>query len=345
MSSKENTIIEYLMDEIKSGKLSEGDRVPSQYKLAEMFLINKETANKALNKLVGQGVLKRKAGRGGTVVSKDVSYPKGVIGFLVYLSEGDATGFFGKILCGAQHAAHRRKYQLVFYDCNPFEINSFLNQINNTNIQGLLSSRFGMHPDNLSFPVMYVDVSESKDYGSINITYNDGYDGGCVIAEHLIKCGHRDIVFATTMANYHNMYQRWQGFAECLKKHGVSRVNERLFEVNGNSANYKALYDNIKKEFPNATAVSFSSDSEAYDFYAFLRNNGIDVPRNISITGFGAIQELHKIIKITSIEQHPVDVGFQAANKLIDIIEGKQQGPLNVIVPIELFPGETVALI
>ncbi len=58
-----------LKDRIKSGELKEGDMIPTEFQLAEMFHVSRPTIRRALNDLVVDGYLRRVKGTG-TFVTK-----------------------------------------------------------------------------------------------------------------------------------------------------------------------------------------------------------------------------------------------------------------------------------
>ena len=62
-------IVENLLDQIESGKLSPGDRLPPERELSEKFGVNRLTLRRALQKLELQGLLIRRQGAG-TFVSE-----------------------------------------------------------------------------------------------------------------------------------------------------------------------------------------------------------------------------------------------------------------------------------
>lgn len=57
----------YIVQEIKDGRLKEGDRVSSEKELAEQFGVSRITSKKALEKLADSGVIKRIQGKGSFV--------------------------------------------------------------------------------------------------------------------------------------------------------------------------------------------------------------------------------------------------------------------------------------
>ncbi len=67
-------IYDFLFEEIRSGKLLPGVRVPSETKLAAQFNVSRMTARKAVDGLVNRGVLFRQQGKGTFVAQNVVSY-------------------------------------------------------------------------------------------------------------------------------------------------------------------------------------------------------------------------------------------------------------------------------
>ena len=64
-------IIDYILKEIEEGHLSEGDLIPSEKELDEMFSVSRTTTRRAMNELVSQGYLLRMQGKG-TYVHRQV---------------------------------------------------------------------------------------------------------------------------------------------------------------------------------------------------------------------------------------------------------------------------------
>lgn len=65
----------YLLDEIAAGRLSEGDRTPSEPELASKFATTRATVAKAFQQLVYEGVIVRRAGSGTFVARPALSAP------------------------------------------------------------------------------------------------------------------------------------------------------------------------------------------------------------------------------------------------------------------------------
>ena len=99
MKNKVDVLYETLLEHILQGKYKQGDKFPSEYELADMYGINKSTANKAVARLVENKYLFRTHGRGGTVVADSTNHFKGMIGYKLLLLSGGA--YSSQLLKGA----------------------------------------------------------------------------------------------------------------------------------------------------------------------------------------------------------------------------------------------------
>ncbi|AYD04477.1 GntR family transcriptional regulator [Neorhizobium sp. NCHU2750] len=68
-------IEQHLRDEIAAGRLGAGDRIPSEPELARDFATTRSTVAKALQQLVFEGVIIRRAGSGSYVAPRSLSAP------------------------------------------------------------------------------------------------------------------------------------------------------------------------------------------------------------------------------------------------------------------------------
>jgi GntR family transcriptional regulator len=64
---------QYLIQEIKSGRLKPGDMVPSEREMSELYGISRMTVRQALQELVNEGILVREKGKGSFVAEPKIS--------------------------------------------------------------------------------------------------------------------------------------------------------------------------------------------------------------------------------------------------------------------------------
>ena len=58
-----------LLDDIRAGRLTEGDKLPNEYELAEQFAVSRATVREAIQGLLETGHLARQRGNGTFVAS------------------------------------------------------------------------------------------------------------------------------------------------------------------------------------------------------------------------------------------------------------------------------------
>lgn len=336
--SKEDTIIGFLMEQIRSGELKPGDKILSEYELSERFGVNKSTANKAVSKLVARGILKRLRGPAGTVVGKKVSSGKSIAYQTILLS---GQTFCAKMLKGAARAARASGYAIQYYEAeNPGD--QLWKDISDSGVSGVLTTGAGRQPEDYSLPVMHVGLIMDGNY---NYVHSDDAQGAARLAELLLQRGHRSPVMIFEQLNYISQY-RIRSFSDVFKTAGIDSVESRIQIINPakifNPAN---AYTDIMNRFPDCTALVCSSDHVAIRMLQYLEFHGIKVPEQLSLTGFANMQEYQSIRHITTVDQFPEDIGYTACQQLIELLEGRRHEPVQSLLHTEVLAGETVGKI
>jgi GntR family transcriptional regulator of arabinose operon len=333
--SKVNSIIESLLDRISSGELKPGDKIPSEYELAERFDINKSTANKAVTRLVERGVLRRLRGAAGTVVG--AARPRGVIAYRSSLLSGYT--FCARMMKGAAMAARQRGYSLQYYE-NEEDEDRLWRDIAISGAAGVLATCAGAPPENYPLPVMQTGAVCQGNY-----THSDDFSGAAELAKLLISRGHRSpaLLFENTTGV---MELRIRGFTDIFRKAGLESPESRVQIISqAGLFNPGNEHHDICRKFPDSTVAVCGSDHIAIKLIQYLESHGVQVPEQFSVTGFGNMREYQSIRPITSVNQFPEDIGHTACRQLIELIEGRTKGPVQVLTHTDIVRGDTVGQI
>lgn len=336
---KQEQIADKLMEEIHSGRWTKGDKLPSEGEIADRFMVNKLTANKAIGILVGKDYCRRSSGRGGTVVTWQEGGFKGIIGCF----QGNQNSYFHAITRGIESVIHQRNYLMAYFIklVNLSGI-SVEQQLARSEIKGLISvqANFG----DLPFPLIVVDGSvPTKE--KFNYITCDNEGSGRLQAQHLLKMGHREIVYVSHIAGVMAVSPRTIGFRATLAEAGLKDIDDRFFINSFESLRSPVVLDRILSRWPGVTAIGFDNDPAAAHAIWMLMNRGIKVPQDISVIGMGPVHEAYNHpLRLTSIDAHPFEMGERAAQLMIDCIEGRRKSPIAEILPTHLIPGETVAV-
>ena len=333
--SKTAAIAEWLTKEITEGRFRPGEKIPSEYELAEQFSVNKKTANKAVSELVIRKLVERRRGGGGSIVCGNPALLKGK--FAVFMS--GKISYYSNLLHGFQEGAFRRGYDLYFYsspDVTDFTL--ALNRLKAEDPSGVIVTHLQEFPADMPFPVLWVNNVPSN-LRDCNQVRHDNRAGGRMLAEHLIGLGHRRIVYVAQNNVEQPLLERCRGFREVLREEGIEVLSVELFS--NESLNAREFTDRLLRRFPEMTAIACDGDHIAMSILLALREFGVRVPEDLSLTGFSCLPEVQSLVRITSVDERPRRMGAYAAELLADLVEGRTAAPVCEIFDVEFSAGRT----
>lgn len=163
----------------------------------------------------------------------------------------------------------------------------------------------------------------------------DALRGGFQATQHLIDLGHNKIAFiGATLASGKNL-KRFQGYLKALEANNLPII-ERF--ITGNSATNddspgysteKIGYEAMKRilVLPNRpTAVFARNDFTAIGAMNAIKENGLNIPEDISIVGFDDIPiAIHTSPALTTVRQPTRQQGSLAAEFLLRRIESENE--------------------
>lgn len=328
---KISTITSYLEEEIASGRLTSNMRIPSQYELANRFLVNKTTANKAVELLVCKGLLKRGARGSGTYVAE-----KNYSLIMTVLPVNHP--YMALIAHGVQLCAFSQGYLVINISPPLASIPELLFRIANMPVKGIITSSHGVIED-ARLPVIHIDFDINEKVMPRFHISADHFMGTRLATLEMLECGHRNIIYIGSSF----VPSRREGFLQTMKEAGIADAENRLFLHEWNQGAIGHLFNNALKKFPGLTGIVTASDDDAFSIIKIAQQKNIAIPEEISLTGYGNIEWLCNSFDLTSIEQHPVEIGTLAARRLIDIIEGRyRETSFNEIIPCQLIRRHSV---
>jgi LacI family transcriptional regulator len=237
-----------------------------------------------------------------------------------------------EILCGINDRAAELNYDILLFSTNPKKqlAKSYSDLCRERNVEGAIISGLRIQDqylheivDNVDFPSVLIDIPLSgKLLG--HVTTNNLH-GALIAVEHLLELGHRNIA----MINGHNeasiSEERLAGYTQALKKRNIAFRPEWVY--NGNfteEGGMEAMYQ-IMLNHPDVTAVFSASDLMALGALRAAERLGKKVPESISLVGFDDIPlASYCSPRFTTIRQDRYEMGYQAAQLLIDILEDRK---------------------
>ena len=316
---------------LADGKFDADSHFPSEYELAERFGVNKKTANKAVSLLVTEGWLYRGRRGQGTLVAPQKPFPRGQL-CCIYILKNQYQADF---LQGAQAGALQHEYLLNYCSPQPEELPDLLKRLENSPVRGILTGAYGEL--NTRLPVIYIDriPKTPSDDAFYSVTCNN-YQGGYEMMKLLLERGHRNIVI---FFRHELMPERLTGFRDAMLEAGISDWENRTFfwlEESRYEAQ-KNLRQALKK-YPGFSAIACGSDPQMFLTADALDQQGIPWRNRIALTGFGNLLGTDPVLPVASVDQHPYNLGYTAAENLIALIEGRGEDdiPRQCMIDVEL---------
>jgi DNA-binding LacI/PurR family transcriptional regulator len=317
MSGKQDKALEWLKAEIFSGHFARGSKIPSEYELAEQLGINKTTANKAVAQLVNEGLLVRR-GRGAGTFVNDGLFVKGAIMALMTTQHP----YFALIAHGIARAAFGRGYSINLCSPPPEMLGELLSSLNPGQTKGILTCNYGKIELENDIPIIHLDTDPMQSPRLKRLIWPDCLEAAYTLTREFLSNGHSNLAYVGSR----HLPSRAEGFLKAMKEEGShNSPTDRVFLHDMSPAATFRLLSEILRKFPKVTGIVAGSDDDAFRLSKAGKNCGIAIPGDIALSGFGNCESICEPLGLTSIEQHPVELGASAVERLCDIIEGRSK--------------------
>jgi DNA-binding LacI/PurR family transcriptional regulator len=237
-------------------------------------------------------------------------------------------------------------------DNDPKVEESFLTSLRYKNVDGVLC--IGVQEDATSIvnfnskgdiPMVLVDRRiQGYSIPSVNL---DNIHGGELVADFLVKLGHRKMMFVTS--DYTDAeHLRLEGFKKGLHKKGILLDPKHIIlqsEELWHQGTCDACIDILKsKERP--TAIFASNDNKALRILRLLRQENIAVPKEMSVVGFDDIETASIVHPSLTTVHQPIDRMVDlGAKMLLHYINGEPEDVSQLILEPWLIERESTGRI
>ncbi len=172
--------------------------------------------------------------------------------------------------------------------------------------------------------------------GSLPSATADDHAGARLAVEHLVELGHTRIAHLAGPQDLSTGRQRFEGFAEGMRNAGLDpslvRVGKAFTEPEG-----ARLCQELLDEGEEFTAIVAGNDLMALGCYDVFAERGIDCPRDLSVVGFNDMPFAARFSPpLTTIGIPHYEIGVAAAELLLERIQGREDGPAEVVLPAHL---------
>jgi DNA-binding LacI/PurR family transcriptional regulator len=330
--SKTRSVEEWLRAEIASGRLQEGDKLPSEYDLAREMGVAYLTMRAATEPLVRDGLLRRVRGKG-TFITVPAARKETQVNTVALMVPSlpalwNVTGFyFPRVVQGFCDEAHRQDLEPVIVGRPK---NLFSGDPAPTGSYAGLACLLVDSDDLAAVDVLaqmgtpLVAINLYRGHGRVSSVIADQAAGAASAVKHLIDLGHRRIAFLPGPAGNLDSEERYRGFEQAMRKHQATIVPVESDDASFTEASGAALTRELLARRVTPTAIVAASDLIAAGAIMAARDAGLDVPRDVSVVGFGDFAVSTQVNpKLTTVHLPLEQLGAGAVTALMKGIRGE----------------------
>lgn len=175
---------------------------------------------------------------------------------------------------------------------------------------------------------------KSSDYHTVTVDYRAAMQQA---AEHLIAKGHKDILYMKVTSVYEVSAQKRAGYEAAIRAHGLK---SHYVETDGGEAKHAAdVLKPLLSELRDGkySAILTESDALAIGTIGYLYDQGISVPDDVSVVGFGN-SPLSGLFRptLTTISEPYYDIGAVGMRMLTKTLKREETMTESIYLPTTL---------
>ncbi|MBI3991005.1 MAG: LacI family DNA-binding transcriptional regulator [Candidatus Omnitrophica bacterium] len=260
------------------------------------------------------------------------------VGFIVADIEDP---FFAPIISGVEHSLGSAGYHFLLSNAKDTsgEESFYLEYYRRKRVDGILLAGVTKAPVSDSILKAYqketsiVLISRKTGNDNIPSVIVDNVEGGYKATKHLLKLGHRKILFLSGPPEKPDCQARLEGYKKALKEAGLPFRKEMLKIANHTPDKGYNVMKDILNQRKDITAAFAYNDYIAFGAIRAIKEMGMNIPKDFSIVGFDDILMASYVDPpLTTIRQPLKDMGKKAAELLLQRILSSKKSVFNDVV-------------
>jgi LacI family transcriptional regulator len=174
----------------------------------------------------------------------------------------------------------------------------------------------------------------------VPVVANDDYRGGVMATEHLVQLGHRRPAQLHGPTDIETFNERGQGFNSTLARAGLLPVTPPRDVARTPSVDEgRRLMRLLLEQGHRPTGVFAHNDLMAVGAIEVLQERGLRCPEDVSVIGYNDMPLTeHLAPPLSTIRMPTADVGRVAAERLLELVHGRESSAEPSTVSISLQP-------
>ncbi|MED3623019.1 LacI family DNA-binding transcriptional regulator [Neobacillus thermocopriae] len=235
-----------------------------------------------------------------------------------------------QVLCGINECVSVRNYDLILFntDSTRQREKTYTQLCRERKVDGVIIQGIKLDDPYLKevmesdIPCVLVDIPVETN--TVGYVTTDNVLGAKKAVEHLIELGHQNIAMVNGSNQAFVSKQRLKGYEIALKENGIKVKRNWIVDGEFKEEMAKEVVLSLLSSTPEITAIFCASDLMAMGALKACQEQGLVVPNDISIIGYDDILLASYVTpSLTTIKQDMFEMGYEAADLLVDMLEGK----------------------
>lgn len=340
-------LMEDLKEQILSGKISAGEKLPSENELSSSYQISRQTVRKAIAMLENAGYVYAEHGRG-TFCSELVRHTrtsKNIAVVTTYLSDY----IFPRVIQGIDTVLTSHGYSIMLKNTRNSRSQEAkcLEELLQKDIDGMIiepskSQIYCKHLnlyqklDEFQIPYVFIQGCFSQMSSKPQVLMDD-FKGGYMITKYLISLGHKNIIGVFKSDDMQGQ-NRHKGYVKALQEAGVLYNPDQViwFYTEDRTIHPYECIHQMAKQRVEMDAVVCYNDQIAVEVIRALQEAGLSVPGDVSVTGYdNSYMADAGGIRLTTIAHPQEKLGEMAAELLLGLIQNSDMPQANKKILVE----------
>lgn len=335
------TLMEELKEEIISGRIQPGEKLPSENQFTVQYSLSRHTVRKALSLLEQEGYIEACHGKG-TFCSEKMRHMKksrNIAVVTTYISDY----IFPRLIQGMDNVLSEQGYSIILKNTGNSRQKEAkcLEELFQKDIDGLiiepsksqLSCRHpGLYENLEKYQIPYIFIqgiyTEMKDKPHILM---DDARGGYLVTKYLLEQGHRRITGFFKADDIQGI-QRHKGYVRALQEAGIPYDPDLVvwFHTEDRRSKPSMMVKEMVKTGSLPHGIVCYNDQIAVQVIESLEDCGLQVPKDISVTGYDNSLYAQRGTGITTIAHPQERLGEMAAELILEKINGVSEADSKV---------------
>ncbi|KGE18633.1 LacI family DNA-binding transcriptional regulator [Paenibacillus wynnii] len=259
--------------------------------------------------------------------------------------------YWGKIVDGIALALDSEGLGMVIV--SEHRADNFINILNPSGILGLvgvgqISTSLLLEVHRIGLPMVLIDHEDPLIPS--DTVFANNVDSMTRLTNHLMGIGHTQIHFIGNIRYSRSFRDRWIGFRSALEENGVKsplQDDTMLFLEGMDDGTFKEEFKSWvakrKKDQSLPTAILCANDFIALTVSDALREEGVQVPGDLSVTGFDNIEDASRgIPPLTTVHVPKEAMGRAAVEKLLARIHNSTAPLEKILITADIVHRDSV---